>query len=124
MESGMKICPYCLEEIKEEAKKCRWCRSNLEPVLSLSSWHRDVPEKKFLGVAAAVAKNTNIPVLFWRILFVFFTLVHGIGFFAYLSLWILTPFKEDGKAPLERITAGLKNLYTTVRGQESETPAS
>ena len=74
-----KKCPYCYEEIKAEARKCRFCRSNLTASLTSVTWSRDVPGRKWLGVASVLALNSGIPVLAWRVAFIISSLFHGVG---------------------------------------------
>lgn len=115
MSEGMKICPYCFEEIKAEATRCRWCRSTLSPAFTQRAWSRDLPGRKFLGVAGAMAANTNISVVAWRVLFVLLTLFHGLGLVAYFTIFFLTPFSPNGVAPYERIIKACRLSYNTVR---------
>ena len=118
METETKICPYCFEEIKVEATKCRWCRSNLESKIDVSNWYRDVAGRRFLGVASLLSMNTRLPVIFWRLLFIVTTFIHGIGIIAYVTLWLLTPFYHGGRAPLERIVHAFQESYDTIRKDE------
>ncbi len=116
-----KTCPYCYEEIKFEAKKCRFCRSNLTESLVSVTWSRNVPGRKWLGVASVLGLNSGIPVLAWRVIFIVLSLFHGLGLVAYLAIWLLTPFKEEGRAPLERIMKASKQAFQTIRTDENNT---
>ena len=53
-------CPFCAEEIAAEAVRCPHCRSRLV-ALDPSAWHREHPERKVAGVAAALAHATHHP---------------------------------------------------------------
>lgn len=52
---------------------------------------RDTEHKKLAGVAAGLGHYFNLDPLVFRLLFVVFTFISGIGIIAYLTLWILTP---------------------------------
>lgn len=103
MDDKTKTCPYCLEEIKAEAKKCRYCRSKLSPVFSYENWYRDLPGRRFLGVASVLAVNTGISVMIWRILFILLTFYHGLGVLAYFTIWALTPFQAEDQSLFDRV---------------------
>lgn len=104
MDSETKICPYCREEIKAEAKKCRWCRSSL-PLQSSGhgEWYRDLPGRRFLGVASVLALNTGMSVMVWRILFLILLPFDGVSLLIYFAVWALTPFRPDGQSLFDRI---------------------
>ena len=119
MSAETKKCPYCFEEIKVEAVKCKWCRSNLGPAVTPHTWYRNMPDKRFLGVASMLALHTGLPVLAWRIIFVLLTLFHGVGLVSYFAVWALTPYKKDGRCPVERLIRAGKQAYNTVRKDEN-----
>jgi len=52
---------------------------------------RDTEHKKLAGVAAGLGHYFNLDPLVFRLLFIVFTFISGIGFIAYLILWVLTP---------------------------------
>src|SRR5678815_4077941 len=90
MES-MRRCPYCDEEIRAEAIRCRHCRSRLGSV-DPSAWYRDLPDRRVAGVAAAVAQAFAVPVAAARFGFLVLAWFHLIGVVAYVALWLLIPF--------------------------------
>ena len=67
-ETQMKRCPYCAEEIRAAAVKCRYCGSTLDashaPALQ---WYRLREGKRIAGVCAGLADYYNIPVTAFRL---------------------------------------------------------
>lgn len=54
--SGYKNCPYCDEEIKEIAVKCRYCKSML-----IGENKQDLKEEAFVGQQSNKTKDVKVP---------------------------------------------------------------
>ncbi|HEY2385754.1 MAG TPA: PspC domain-containing protein [Candidatus Binatia bacterium] len=107
-------CPFCGEQIRTAATRCRYCRSRLT-TLDPERWYRDHPERRLAGVAAALARALVVPIGAVRLGFVVFSFVHLIGLLIYGALWLLIPFAPGGDAPLGRVFAFGRELLTLLR---------
>jgi len=109
-------CPYCGEEIRAEATRCRYCRSLLTS-LDPERWHRSHPERRFAGVASAVARAFTIPVSAVRLGFVVLAFFHFLGPLLYLALWALIPFAPGEPSPLDRFRVSIQALIAQLAGR-------
>jgi phage shock protein PspC (stress-responsive transcriptional regulator) len=100
----MKRCPYCAEEIRAEATRCRYCRSRLAS-FQMERWHRSHPDARFAGVCAALARALSLPVTGVRVGFVLATVllpVHILAPLAYAVLVLLIPKDAGSESLLEQ----------------------
>ncbi len=101
MSEDMKRCPYCAEEIRSEATRCRYCRSRLVTI-DPARWHRSHSDKRLAGVCAAVASAFAAPVSAVRAAFVVLAILPmHLGVFLYPALWLVIPRKPGGESGLE-----------------------
>lgn len=99
--SAIKQCPYCAEEIRAEAIKCRWCGSHLDgrPPALTEPWFRKTDGAVIAGVCAGLAERFEISVTVIRLAFALsFLFGFGTSLLLYVVLWVVMP-REDDLAP-------------------------
>jgi len=90
----VKRCPYCAEEIRAEAVKCRFCGSTLAGSPLTQTWYRSREQKRIAGVCGGLAEQFGISVTLVRLAFALGTLVGGgVGLVLYLVLWVVMPVR-------------------------------
>lgn len=95
-EIATKRCPYCAEEIRVEAIKCRYCSSVLDGNSVLTRpWRRNRRNKMIAGVCAGLAEEFGVSVTIVRLAFVLGTLISGMGMIIYLVLWVVMPYRHE-----------------------------
>ncbi len=113
----MKQCPYCGEDIRAEAIRCRYCRSRLT-AFDVGRWHRDHPERRLAGVCAALAHVLAVPVTLVRLVIVILSLFHLTGVFLYVSLWLVIPRRPGEDSFLERLLQEALAFARRLSGRE------
>lgn len=95
----MKRCPYCAEDIHDDAVKCRYCGSLLDGSALSRTWYRSRRGKMLAGVCAGLAEQFGISVTALRLAVVLLTLLGaGWGIIIYIVLWVIMPYRPAGSA--------------------------
>ncbi len=90
----VKHCPYCAEEIRAEAVKCRYCGSYVSSTPLSRTWYRSRVQRRIAGVCGGLADEFGVSVTILRLAFVLATLISwGLGIVVYLALWVVMPYR-------------------------------
>ena len=84
--------------------------------------HRDVPGRKLLGVAAALAQYFRVPAALVRLGFFLAVFMHGLGVVAYLAAAAFLPRRAGESSLAERAVSGVRRFAEGWREGRPRTP--
>jgi phage shock protein PspC (stress-responsive transcriptional regulator) len=91
----LKQCPYCAEEVRVEALKCKHCGSWFGGSPLQHEWFRS-SSGKIAGVCSGIADEFGISTTVMRLIFMLATFFGGLGPVVYIALWFIMPRKATG----------------------------
>lgn len=98
-----RMCPYCAEEVRAAAIKCKHCGSMLSTRYAPGDWYRSSRDRMIAGVCSGLAQQFGVPAAVIRLAFVLMTFFSaGVGVLIYLVLWIVMPsddWADDEASP-------------------------